>query len=252
LACSWTAVPTGEHLLVPDACCDLVWLRPGRIVLCGPDTTGWRFSLAPGTRAVGVRFRPGVASSYFGVDLSEQHDRRVPLEQLSPAAQELVHLPGTDLSDHADPDDSLTQCRATLEQWVARHQPADGPNPFAGQLIDLLADRPSYGVAELAAELDMVARTLHRHTVRTFGYPPNTLIRIVRLQRFLGVLERDGPPLGRAAAEAGYADHAHLVRDCRLLTGLPPAEYLSDYFATFPDLSDPYKTASPLVDTVGS
>ncbi len=52
-------------------------------------------------------------------------------------------------------------------------------------------------------------------------------------------------PLASLASAAGYADHAHLIRDCRAITGMAPGRFLATYFPTFPDMSDPYKTAGP-------
>lgn len=51
--------------------------------------------------------------------------------------------------------------------------------------------------------------------------------------------------LASLASAAGYADHAHLIRDCRAITGMAPGRFLATYFPTFPDMSDPYKTAGP-------
>jgi AraC-like DNA-binding protein len=47
---------------------------------------------------------------------------------------------------------------------------------------------------------------------------------VLRLQRFRTF---KGLHLVRAAAEAGYADQAHLTHDCRALTGLSPSELRS-------------------------
>jgi AraC-like DNA-binding protein len=44
---------------------------------------------------------------------------------------------------------------------------------------------------------------------------------VLRLQRFRALASLD---LVFAAAEAGYADQAHLTRDCRALTGLTPRQ----------------------------
>ena len=63
------------------------------------------------------------------------------------------------------------------------------------------------------------------------GYPwacsPRTLARVLRLQRFLMLAERDGDDLARLAADAGYADQAHLSRDCSELGGLPAGALLA-------------------------
>jgi AraC-like DNA-binding protein len=48
------------------------------------------------------------------------------------------------------------------------------------------------------------------------------------MQRFLGLAESAWEPdLARAAFEAGYADQPHLTRECRELSGLPPAALLA-------------------------
>ena len=61
-----------------------------------------------------------------------------------------------------------------------------------------------------------------------------------------------GVSLAMLAARAGYVDHAHLARDCRALTSLSPTAFLVEYFPTFPDMADPYKTASASWSTMAS
>ena len=65
-----------------------------------------------------------------------------------------------------------------------------------------------------------------RRFLAAVGYGPKMLERVLRLRRFLagGLGGSDG--LARAAVEAGYADQAHLSRECRALTGLTPGELL--------------------------
>ncbi|MBS4105074.1 helix-turn-helix domain-containing protein, partial [Tsukamurella paurometabola] len=62
---------------------------------------------------------------------------------------------------------------------------------------------------------------LPRPARRSFGYGPKTLARIQRFQRVVGPL-RAGRALADIAAAAGYADQAHLPREVRALTGVPP------------------------------
>jgi transcriptional regulator GlxA family with amidase domain len=70
----------------------------------------------------------------------------------------------------------------------------------------------------------------HRHLIARFrqqvGLRPKTAARLVR---FNGVLRRldERQPLtwGKIAADAGYADQAHLARDFRQFTGTTPAEF---------------------------
>ena len=53
-------------------------------------------------------------------------------------------------------------------------------------------------------------------------------MRIQRFQHFLALAEQQpGAALSRLAAEAGYADQAHLTRECGRLSGLAPAALLA-------------------------
>ena len=251
LACSWTAAPSGTHRLVPDACTDLLWISTGSIVLCGPETTAWDFALPAGTTSVGVRFRPGKGPHVFGVDASTIRDRRVPLSRLvdQAVAQRLSQL----LQDLSGP----AQRMHALEHFVAERtaDTTGEPDDFVDRVLDHLAASPRAGAGSLAAHLGMTTRQLHRRALASFGYGTSTLARLLRFQRFLAITDASAtgrPALARLAAEAGYSDQAHLARDCRRICGTTPTDFLAGYFATFPDMSDPYKTAAPLLATMGA
>ena len=70
---------------------------------------------------------------------------------------------------------------------------------------------------------------LRRRFDDAVGYGPKTLQRVLRFQRFLA-LAATRPPrrsdLAGLAFAAGYADQAHLTRECTRLAGLPPAALL--------------------------
>ncbi len=237
LLCSWSAEPTGQHLLVPDACCDLLWLSSGRLVFCGPETTAWSFELPPGTTAVGVRFRPGVPSALFGIDLSQHREVRVDAAEILGA--ELAQDWNARIGAAAD----LDRRRDVLVDLIRDRHAHEMADPFADALLVRLAVTPRAHVNELAAALSTHPRTLHRRCLRLFGYAPSTLARLVRLQRFLALASTERQPtLAGLAVDAGYVDQAHLSRECRRITGRSPAALLSGYFSTFPDMSDPYKS----------
>jgi AraC-like DNA-binding protein len=91
------------------------------------------------------------------------------------------------------------------------------------------AIRSSAGVVdieELAGRLKTTPRTLQRLFARDVGIAPKHLARIVRFQRVFSAWRADPASLSRVAAECGYFDHAHLVRDFRELAGVPPAKFL--------------------------
>lgn len=250
LACSWTAFPTGTHLLVPDACSDLLWTSHGEIWLCGPETTGWTFALPKGTTAVGVRLRPGMVPAVFGIDTSTLLNRRVRL--------------GDVIGKHAECSVASVIAEATcaddrrlaLESFVATLPVVKAHRDFAEQTLNRLTSWPRAPQSELASHLGLTPRQLHRKCTYGFGYGPSTLARIIRFHRFLAITEIDRPsvawPIAAAAIDAGYTDQAHLGRDCRSITGRTPKKFLAEYFPTFPDMSDPYKTDATFDASVGA
>jgi AraC-like DNA-binding protein len=244
LACSWTAVPSGEHRLVPDGCADLLWLSSNAVILCGPEERAWTFALPPGLVAVGVRFRPGALSAYLGVDVSTLRNRRVPWSSF--VGRDRADEFALALQSAAAVD--LDVARRLFESTIADGRDDERANdPLAEKILDELTARPQCSQSELAASVDLSARQLHRRSLRLFGYGTSTLARILRIQRVLAVATTtSGASLAELAVAAGYADQSHLTRDFRAITGLTPSAFLAEYFPTFPDMSDPFKTATPL------
>jgi len=73
--CTWEqrTAAAWEQRVVPDACVDLIWSGE-RLTIAGPDTRARLVALAPDTRIVGVRLRPGVAGKVFGLPAGELQD----------------------------------------------------------------------------------------------------------------------------------------------------------------------------------
>ena len=252
LACSWTAEPTGCHRLVPDACIDMLWISNGAIWVCGPETAAWDFELPDGTSAVGVRFLPGVGPALLGISAASITDTRVPLRDVlgSDADDDLR----SEIDSARSPDGRRRALERLVEQLVAQAAPSCHHElEFAERVLNVLASTPRANAAHLAGQLGITVRQLHRRCLAAFGYGPSTLARLLRLQRFLALVEStDGErhSLARLAIEAGYSDQPHLARDCRAITGLAPTTFLHGYFPTFPDMSDPYKTAEAFAVTM--
>ncbi|GAA1753758.1 helix-turn-helix domain-containing protein [Streptomonospora arabica] len=221
LVLSWTARIEGRHRLVPDGCVDVLWIDGGRLVVCGPETTGWTFSLPPGTAAVGVRFRPGRVGAVLGLDTAAARERRIPIEDVLGSARRRRLL---EQLDEAGGDRERV---AVLENLVRSSRrdipPAD---PVVTAVAGMLTADPSTPVAALAAETGLSERQLHRRSTAAFGYGPSVLRRILRLQRFLRLARHPAAPadLAGLAHTAGFTDQSHLYRECRDLGGAPPHE----------------------------
>jgi AraC-like DNA-binding protein len=218
IACLWAQViPDGsdrEGLVLPDACTDLIWEQGRGALVAGPDTGPVRTVMTGGTVILGVRFRPSAGGPALGVPLSELRDQRVDLVDLRRAGA--ARLPGT-----LDRDTAMARA---LE--IAAGLVADGePDPAVTRATALLSD-PRARIEDVAAEIGLSLRQLRRRCHAAVGYGPKTLQRVLRFRRFVSRIDEGGPAardLAAIAAEAGYADQAHLTRECGRLSGLTPA-----------------------------
>jgi AraC-like DNA-binding protein len=219
IACVWTSHDR-EVRVLPDACADIVF-DGGRLVVAGPATTATQAAATPGLERCGVRFRVASAGAALGWPAAELLDRRVLLADLWGPAVRL-------LEDRVGAAGTTEQALATLVRGVAARLPAPTESdPLAREAALALAAGASVRAAGRLVGLQ--ERHLRRRFERAVGYGPATFARIHRFQRFLALADRDaGAPLVRLAAEAGYADQAHLTRECRRLSGLSPAALLAD------------------------
>jgi AraC-like DNA-binding protein len=85
--------------------------------------------------------------------------------------------------------------------------------------------RRGAGVLGLASSVGLSERQLHRRCLNAFGYGPKMLDRVLRMNIALDQA-RTGIALADVAALTGYADQAHLTRDVKALTGVPPGVLL--------------------------
>jgi AraC-like DNA-binding protein len=230
--CAWShAVPAGPQLpiaVVPDGCVDLLW-QDGGLTVAGPDVTAATPALRPGSTILGLRFRPGAAARWLGLPMTEIVGSAVDLDQLwGPRARALEAR----LQDMA----TLTAQAKALDRLLAALAPTiDAPDReasaiFAGLWGEARAAGPR--LAALPGRLDLSERTLRRRSREHFGYGPKTLERILRFQRFLALAgQTPGSGLAGLAAEAGYADQAHLTREVRTLCGMTAATLLAQLAA---------------------
>jgi AraC-like DNA-binding protein len=220
IACFWVRRGDGSSVrILPDACTDLVW-RPGSgAMVAGPDTAAWTSPTHPGELVFGARLLPGAGGAVLGIPLAELRDARVPLDALG------FDRRGA-LGDGLDPGAPAAALARLTLGLVAGAPPDRAVQAGVMRLLD-----PGQRVDELAASLGFSERQLRRRFLAAVGYGPKTLQRVLRLRRFLSAARAGTDGLASAAAGAGYADQAHLARECRALTGLTPARLAGARYA---------------------
>lgn len=205
----------GAHV-VPDGCVDLLWMR-GRLSVAGPDSRHHRVRLEPGERIAGVRLRPGAARPLLGdTPATAVLDTRVDLHRLW---GEAAHRLAERIAGRHDPWEVAESLASALSARIDRYR----PDPVAVALAEALNRPRPPALASAARELGFSERQLRRRAVAAFGYGPKTLEQILRFRRVVGAC---GPETdwGRAAAEQGYTDQAHLSRQVRRWSGATPSE----------------------------
>jgi AraC-like DNA-binding protein len=82
-------------------------------------------------------------------------------------------------------------------------------------------------VSTAAAELRVSTSQLGRDFARVVGMSPRVLARLLRVRRLLESIDVTASmDWGARAAELGWYDQAHLIRDFRRHTGVTPTAYL--------------------------
>lgn len=218
VACLWRndTLVDGAERVVPDGCVDLVWLGAGAPLVVGPDT-GPVLWEPTGVPICGVRLRQGAAGNVLGLPASTVRDLQVPLAEVWPEAGAL--------SEQVATAGDTAECLRLLAGAVLHRRAM--PDPLATEAARRLADR-EIRVADLAAELGVSERQLHRRVTAAVGYAPKTLARVARLRRLIGADEAPAMSLADQALAAGYASQAHMTDEVHRLTGVTPVRFLED------------------------
>jgi AraC-like DNA-binding protein len=96
----------------------------------------------------------------------------------------------------------------------------------AGAIAESIAlDRSLNSVEELCRRHDLNVRGLQRLFVRYVGVNPKWVIQRYRLHEAAEQLASNPTSQAALAAELGYADQAHFVRDFKRVVGVSPAAY---------------------------
>lgn len=180
----------------------------GRPRLLGPLTRARLEVLPAHLTLVGLRFHPGAAPT-LPMPLDELVDQHVDL-----AADRLAEAVAT----AGSPERALETIQALL--------PVRAVDPLVTEAVRLLMPWHPVGIDSLAGHLALSPSQLRRRCLQAVGVSPKALQRTLRFQGFLALAQAGAGSIAGLAADAGYADQAHLSRECLRLTGLTPRALL--------------------------
>jgi AraC-like DNA-binding protein len=229
--CYWSVTDDGSgpagpvrNRILPDNCIDVIFdLRDphGRGFLVGPMLTAEVFDQAPAARMIGVRFRPGAATSFVDVTATELQRAHVDAADVWRDTSSLCDQLGSVSRDEA--------IRA-LDAYLRRIR-RDRPNAILASTATALIERAhgALSVGALVTALGVNERRLQRVFDDAVGIGPKQVARVTRFRTAVRKVSADrAASLSRIAAETGYADQAHFTRDFVALAGITPTEFRAE------------------------
>ena len=215
----------GATRILPDGCFDFIFdLDSGHGTVVGAMTASKLVASRPGTRRFGVRFSPGTAGALLEPAAWELTDQSAQLADVCRAAQR--DGLGERIAAARDDGARARIVASYLNSGGSRMRARDARVLRAiEQLRGAHGARP---IAVLAADLGIGERQLERLFQQHVATRPKLFARVLRVQRALAALERDGGTQAAHAQTERFADEAHLVREFRALTGLTPQRLLAE------------------------
>ena len=187
-----------------------------------------------GAHGTSVVLEGDCAPSYLEVVLGPLEAYRLlglPMNRLSGDTVDLVEVLGADgrrLAEQLRDTPSWRQRFALMDRFLLeRLERGPRPSPEVGWAWRrLVATGGAVPIGQLAREVGWS----HKHLLTKFrqqvGLRPKTAARLIRFDGVWRSLDGRRPlDWGRVAAEVGYADQAHLVREFRQFTGTTPTAF---------------------------
>lgn len=193
-------------------------IEPSRAALFGPTDRARRFA-TDGGLVLGVGLTPIGWLTLIGSDASDLANLIVPLDRQLGISGPAIRARLTDVRSDAE---RVAILDAILEARPASHSVYC---EMALQVQRALMSGTVEHVGDLAEQLGMEQRTLHRVCTAVFSFPPVRLLRRQRFLRTLGkVRDRLDQPLGQLI-DSAYYDQAHFNRDFKAYMGMTPLAY---------------------------
>lgn len=192
------------------------------IFLDGVNTVSRKLGFLGHVELLGVRFYEGGAYPFLGVPLIELQNEITLLDALDRPGLLRLHA-------RLYEADTLPARINLLEEWlVGRLLLGKERHPLIPASLAMLREAGEHGsIPELARELAISQRQLERLYQHQVGMPPKQYWRLLRVEMArLALKQMNGQTTTALAAELGYFDQSHFIREFSTVIGMTPYVYM--------------------------
>src|SRR5690349_822558 len=191
------------------------------VVITTP-TRAFEFGYPPGTRSVGVHFKPWGPAPFLSMPAGELCDRPVTLEDVW--GRSTVAALQDRLATAAGPDEMLTLLEDQLMRMLCE---TAGLGLVHHVSSVIAAARGEVAIGDLSVAAGVSSTHLARRFKEVIGVTPKRLARSYRFTATVLAIDPAGPvDWAELAGGAGYFDQAHFGHEFREFTGLTPTRYV--------------------------
>ncbi len=217
--------PARQHRICPDGCVDILFeFRDSgfdsRVI--GAMTHPVLKNYSEPIQVFGIRFAPGAASMFLDLPINLLNDECVELESFWPDSKSI--------DDQLNSVSETNRRIAIVENCLSQKLKASSPQwTVAHDVVKAVTANPiQCNVAALSKSYGLSRQHLTRLVKATCGLGPKQLARIMRLQMLFEHLKsKPNVNWSLLAADFGFFDQSHLIREFRELVGTTPDDYLN-------------------------
>lgn len=236
--CFWTlenegiSEPIKPESILPDGCVELILNfgaqfqeykdngqkeRQPRNLLVGQMTRPVLISPTGSVQLLGIRFHPGGTFPFFRIPMQELTNRVLALGALTSEFER-------DLVARVEAARFPLLKIAAVEKLLAERVRSCKHESWLPELAANIVRRcGQVSMDALARAAGVSSRQLERRFLRDVGIGPKLLCRILRFQQVFRAVQRDDLSWAAIAADCGYYDQAHLIRDFQQFARQTPA-----------------------------
>jgi AraC-like DNA-binding protein len=187
-------------------------------VVMGPHVTSYVCDVAPHSTTLAVHFLPGGAAPFLPMPLQDLENNFLGLDDVWGRDglllhERLIEAPGA------------AARFALLEQFLRSRARPWTQDPDVAAALDAVERSPEIKIAEVGELTGLSPKRLIARFRTEVGLTPKSYARVRRFQAALRRVRAGSSRGAEIAADMGYFDQAHFVREFRSFTAITPSQY---------------------------